>query len=135
MEAVMAWESWLERQPLKIRRLVGDVSELALRLDMKFHTRMSYGVPFIYRAGPFCYFNTDKQGLYIGFFCGKWLLEKSELLEQDERKLIKLVHIQSAQRLVEIEDELTALFLLAIDMDQEKYGKKKIRRTSDDSFK
>jgi len=90
---------------------------------------MSYGVPFIYRSGPLCYFNTDKQGVYVGFFWGRLLQEKSKILEKDDRKLVKLVRIHSLNNLSEIEDELIELFIYAIEIDEQKYGLKKTKST------
>jgi len=120
------WESWLEAKPTEVRNLVYEIARLIFRLDVKFYCRMSYGVPFIYRSGPFCYFNADKEGVYIGFFWGKLLHDPSEILDKDQRKLVKILRISSTEKLNDLEDELTALLLCALDIDQMKYGKKKM---------
>ena len=116
----------METKPPEVRNLIYEITRMAFSLDVKLYCKMSYGVPFIYRSGPLCYFNTDKQGLYIAFFWGKLLQDKFDIMEKDQRKLVKIVRIPSFEKLEDLEDELTGLLLTALDIDHQKYGLRKI---------
>ena len=121
-----SWQIWLEKnssiRPAELFNLV----ELMLNSDALLNTRMSYGVPFIYRLGPIGYFNVDKKrGLYFGFYWGKLLVEHdiAGILDPDDRKMVKLVYLDGRMNDEEFLGSVLSLLDLAIKIDREKYGK------------
>lgn len=121
-----SWQIWLEKnssiRPAELFNLV----ELMLNSDALLNTRMSYGVPFIYRLGPIGYFNVDKKrGLYFGFYWGKLLVEHdiAGILDPDDRKMVKLVYLDGRMNDEEFLGSLLSLLDVAIKIDREKYGK------------
>lgn len=121
-----SWQIWLEKnssiRPAELFNLV----ELMLNSDALLNTRMSYGVPFIYRLGPIGYFNVDKKrGLYFGFYWGKLLVEHdiAGILDPDDRKMVKLVYLDGRMNDDEFLGSLLSLLDVALQIDREKYGK------------
>jgi len=121
-----SWQPWLEKYKSVPQSEMFLLVDLMLNSDMLLSTRMSYGVPFIYRLGPIGYFNIDKKrGLYFGFYWGKLLLkhDSSGILDPDDRKMVKLVYLKDR---VNNEDFLGAFLALldeAIRIDEQRYRK------------
>jgi hypothetical protein len=126
----LAWENWINKQDREYRVLVDYYTILLLNADHRIYPRMSYGVPFLYRFGPLGYFNTDKHGLYFGFYWGKLLLnsEGAELFEQDDRKMVKLVRLSSDSPQEDFLGNFLLLFERALEIDSLKYEKNKAKK-------
>ncbi|MEX1189811.1 MAG: hypothetical protein WED33_11180 [Bacteroidia bacterium] len=121
----LIWEKWLEKQNAEHRNLAHYYANLLLNVDHRIYPRMSYGASFLYRFGPIGYFNTDKQGLYFGFYWGKLLLESkgAELFEQDDRKMVKLVRLLSDSPSEDFIGNFLLLLESALEIDSLKYEK------------
>lgn len=125
-EALSAWQSWVDRHPQLEKANLFFFAEMMLQADVKLHSKMSYGAPFIYRLGPVGYFSIDKKrGLYFGFYWGKLLLEFDEyrILDADERKMVKLVYLSGKMNDEAFIGSFLSLLDAALKLDQEKYGK------------
>jgi hypothetical protein len=121
----LVWENWLPKQSPSVQQNLDYFTQLLCEVDLKVYPRMSYGVPFLYRLGPIGYFNTDKIGLYFGFYWGKLLLNEpgSVILHPDDRKMVKLVYLEGKEENEEFLGNLLVLFDRALQIDREKYGK------------
>ena len=96
---------------------------MLMKTDTKLYLKISYNTLFIYRLGPVCYFNLDKAGIYLAFYWGKDITENVELFEPDERKMIKIVRL-TENAIKDHEDDLMAIFLNALELDESRYKKK-----------
>lgn len=128
-----AWQTWLDQLKTKgkaqpeLIHIIKYYAALIHSTNVGIYARMSYGVPFLYKYGPIGYFNINNGQVYFGFYWGKLLLESegSELFVNDERKMVKLVYLNS---LNENESFIGAFLLLlesALLVDEEKYGNKR----------
>jgi hypothetical protein len=126
------WDNWLAKQVkskvlsnAEIRQIIYSFSDILLNADARLAKRMSYGAPFIYRYGPIGYFGVDNLGVYFGFYWGKLLLDKpgAEILEVDERKMVKVVRLPSTNVDEFVIGNLLGLLQSALEIDRIKYSK------------
>jgi hypothetical protein len=120
------WENKFQNQPEAILKDLDYFAQLILSTDLKIYQRISYAACFLYRLGPLGYFNTDREGLYFGFYWGKLLLDKpsSEILEIDDRKMVKLVRLSNKRSDEAFQGNFLLLLDEALKIDDLKYGKK-----------
>jgi hypothetical protein len=121
----IVWEDWLSKRNIALKQELDFYTQLLCDVDLKVYPRMSYGVPFLYRLGPIGYFNTDKKGLYFGFYWGKLLIHEpgAEIFHLDDRKMVKLVFLEGKMHNEEFLGNLLSLLDTALKIDQEKYSK------------
>lgn len=115
-------EHWMEELKPQHKKWVTLLLSEWLKTDAKLRLKISYNTLFIYRLGPVCYFNLEKDLLYIGFYWGKALENINGIIETDERKMVGIVPINSSVLSTRM-DDLMAIFLLATDFDNQKYKK------------
>lgn len=116
-------DDWLAYIPDHQRKWVINLLHMLMKTDTKLYLKISYNTLFIYRLGPVCYFNLDKAGIYLAFYWGKDITENVELFEPDERKMIKIVRL-TENAIKDHEDDLMAIFLNALELDESRYKKK-----------
>lgn len=102
-------EQFFQRQPEPNRGTFLALRQYILSLDEKMTCEYKYKLPYMYLKGkPFCYFWKDKitQEPYIGVSRAKYI--DHPLLEQGDRKLMKIIRINPNEDLPI--EELTPIF-------------------------
>ena len=87
----------LENSPQ--RELMLDAHELVLQLIPQVQTAIKWKVPFYTYRAPLFYLNPHRDHFYFGFVRGRELSNEHGLLTGHDRKLVRLLEIQTPDEL------------------------------------
>lgn len=102
------------------QRLMTEAHHLLLQLLPQVQTTIKWKVPYYTYRAPICYLNTTKEYFYFGFVRGVELSNTQGLLTGTDRKLVRLLEIQTLEMLF---SEQTAEIILEAALLAEEDGK------------
>jgi uncharacterized protein len=83
------------------RRAIAErLRELLLEYVPHIEEKFSFKIPFYHYYGMFCYINSIKDGIALGFCRGKDLTLSFPQLEQEDRKIIALIRLYTPKDIV-----------------------------------
>ena len=126
MNAIQAWIAGKEDPAL--RMVLQQVRALLLDAAPGVEEKMSYGVPFYFYFGRFCYLNANKQGAYLGFTTALQLSNAQGLLEFGTRKEVAVVALASREDWERKKEGLRELVQEALLLNELSAARKPLQR-------
>lgn len=96
------------------RELMTAAHELLLDLIPQVEATVKWKVPFYTYVAPICYLNPVAEHFYFGFIRGSELSNEQGLLMGTDRKLVRLLHIQTLKEL--FSDSTAEIILEAVSL-------------------
>lgn len=90
-------DSYIAKKTPEQQLLLGLLHQLITQTSAQIEPRFSFGCPFYYYKGMFCYLNAVRNGIDLGFCRGVDLSNEQGILETRNRKQVRSVFINSIE--------------------------------------